>query len=326
VHGDGDPHLGTPLCPDCYDYEAQAVWNCFAGELWRRTADRVKTALVRHARAHGVTIRLSYAKCAEMQARAAVHFHVLMRLDGVDPVDPHHIVPPPRCAGHRLLAEVVRDAARATAFRSPPHPDNPDGWPVAWGAQLDVKMVRKTVEGPVTETKVAAYLAKYATKDTQAAGHSSPRLTADTVRRHADPAGSHTARLIAACWQLGRPGVDLADDQATRNGGRHSYLRLRHWAHMLGYGGHFSTKSRRYSTTLTALRLARVFWARNNDRVDHIAPGTGDLTLVVGVLTYAGSGWHTTGDALLANTAAAKAREHRRIVREEMTHLFTGHH
>jgi hypothetical protein len=95
---------------------------------------------------------------------------------------------------------------------------------------------------------------------------------------------------------------------------------------MLGYGGHFSTTSRRYSTTLTALRLARVFWARNNDRVDHIAPGTGDLTLVVGVLSYAGSGWHTTGDALLANTAAAKAREHRRVVREEMTHLFTGHH
>jgi hypothetical protein len=27
-------------------------------------------------------------------------------------------------------------------------------------------------------------------------------------------------------------------------------LRLGKWAHMLGFGGHFSTKSRRYSTTL----------------------------------------------------------------------------
>lgn len=30
-------------------------------------------------------------------------------------------------------------------------------------------------------------------------------------------------------------------------------LGLRHWGHMPGYGGHFSTGSRRYSTTLTAL-------------------------------------------------------------------------
>jgi hypothetical protein len=34
-------------------------------------------------------------------------------------------------------------------------------------------------------------------------------------------------------------------------------LRLIQWAHMLGFRGHFSTKSRRYSTTLGALRAAR---------------------------------------------------------------------
>ena len=33
-------------------------------------------------------------------------------------------------------------------------------------------------------------------------------------------------------------------------------LNLRRWAHMLGFRGHFLTKTRRYSTTFTALRAA----------------------------------------------------------------------
>jgi hypothetical protein len=38
------------------------------------------------------------------------------------------------------------------------------------------------------------------------------------------------------------------------------------WAHMLGFGGHFSTKSRRYSTTLAALRRARACFAAERRR------------------------------------------------------------
>jgi hypothetical protein len=84
---------------------------------------------------------------------------------------------------------------------------------------------------------------------------------------------------------------------------------------MLGFGGHFSTKSRQYSTTLKALREARANWRRDHHRTaDH----TDDVetTLIVGNFTYAGTGWKTIGDALLANTAAAKAREHRRLVKD----------
>ena len=59
---------------------------------------------------------------------------------------------------------------------------------------------------------------------------------------------AHVAELVRACWELGaRPNL--------------AGLRLRKWAHMLGFGGHFSTKSRRYSTTLTALRRARAAFA-----------------------------------------------------------------
>jgi hypothetical protein len=39
--------------------------------------------------------------------------------------------------------------------------------------------------------------------------------------------------------------------------------------------------------------------------------------LVINGLSYAGSGWHTSGDALLANTAADLARRRRRTAREE---------
>ena len=42
---------------------------------------------------------------------------------------------------------------------------------------------------------------------------------------------------------------DLLDSRRPRPSSR--TLRLRPWAHMLGFRGHFSTKSRRYSTTLT---------------------------------------------------------------------------
>ncbi len=53
--------------------------------------------------------------------------------------------------------------------------------------------------------------------------------------------------MIQTCWDLG---ADLALEE----------LRLRPWAHMLGCRGHFSTKSRRSSTTLTKLRSARLEW------------------------------------------------------------------
>jgi hypothetical protein len=35
-HSDGDPCLGTPLCPDCYDYRGAVRFNWHAPELWRR--------------------------------------------------------------------------------------------------------------------------------------------------------------------------------------------------------------------------------------------------------------------------------------------------
>jgi hypothetical protein len=85
---------------------------------------------------------------------------------------------------------------------------------------------------------------------------------------------------------------------------------------MLGYRGHFATKSRRYSTTMRVLRAARRDWVR---RQQPTARRDADRTVVrITDLRWAGRGWRTTGDALLALSAAARARERRRIAREEL--------
>ena len=104
--------------------------------------------------------------------------------------------------------------------------------------------------GTVTDLMVASYLAKYSTKGTEVTGHASARITSDTIDLYADPAGTHTERLIDACWQLGR----IPD-----------YASLRRWAHMLGFGGHFLTKGRRFSITFQTLRAARIIYRARRD-------------------------------------------------------------
>lgn len=300
-HAEDEHALGTPLCPDCYDHHHQVVWNNHAGELWRRTRIQLDRHLHRHARTAGIdpqTVRLRYAKVAEMQRRGVIHFHIILRLDGAHPDLPGMILPPPTGLGAGDLEQLVTTAT-GTAFTTGPHPDQPAGWPITWGTQLDIRPIRLTGDGELTDTAAAGYLAKYATKSTEQTGHTSRRLDHETIEAYADPAGSHPQRLVYACWKLGRT---------------KPWVSLRRWAHMLGYGGHFLTKARHYSLTFRDLRERRTTWRRQQQQAEHDQ----ETTLVVNWLTYIGAGWRTTGDALLANTAAAKARERRQIARQEL--------
>ncbi|GAA2714051.1 replication initiator [Micromonospora olivasterospora] len=387
-HEQGDAVLGRPLCLDCYDHDHQVVWNLFSGELWHRTKQAAERWLAKLARRRGIPrveivtasgktrkvppVRLSPGKVAELQARGAVHFHAIARLDGVNPDNPDAVVPPPAGFTVADLVDALRHAAAQIAFHTPNHPDRPDGWPIAWGEQVDLEPIATDGSGEVTDGMVAGYLAKYATKSTEATGHTSTRLTADTIGDYADPDGDHTARLIDACWRIGRPTgtpvplserprdprptpgfvdrwecpdcgthtryascpVCVAERQAaldtepTKPATANPYARLRRWAHMLGYGGHFLTKGRRYSVTFQLLRDTRIAYRRHEDHAHEHPTAAGPpaeqrdevTTLIVGTLTFAGVGWHTTGDALLANTAAAMARERRTTGREELAH------
>ncbi|GIH19168.1 replication initiator [Rugosimonospora africana] len=314
-HADIDTLLGAPLCPDCYDYPAQVVWNVLAGELWRRTTEAIRKYMNRLARARGIepkSIRLAMGKAAEMQRRGVVHFHAIIRLDGANPDDrgDRTILPPPPGFTAQDLVDAV-DHAAGTEFTTKPHWINPDGWRIGWGDQILTKIIAKVptgVDGEVTDAAVAAYLAKYATKSTEAAGMVAGRLTPDTIDLFANTQGTHAQRLVAACWALGRP---------------QEWRRLIRWAHMLGFGGHFFTKSRTYSVSFGFLRDQRIVFRRTESG----GPGRDEAvpeqstTLVVNFLQFVGAGWHTTADAMLANTSAALAREHQQAAQAELATL-----
>ncbi|BCJ74509.1 plasmid replication initiator protein [Catellatospora sp. IY07-71] len=361
-HDADDPRLGQPFCLDCYDHAAQVVWNLYAGELWRRTKQAIDRELAKLARRLGIPrvqvgihpvtghritkppVHTSCGKVAEFQTRGAVHFHALIRLDGVDADDPDAIAAPAAAFTAADLDAAIRAAAASIDFTTPAHPDQPAGWRIAWGDPrkgIDVRPIN--LDGAeVTDSMAAGYLAKYATKSTEATGHASVRLTDETIDYYADPDGSHAARLVAACWRLGRPThkpVPLGDrprrgdavlppaTTARDINAENPYAGLRRWAHMLGFGGHFMSKSRRYSVTFGQLRAVRTAYRRaelpdhpgalqiGHDDQDHE-----DTILVVGTLAFAGVGWHTSADALLANTAAAMARERAATGREEIAH------
>jgi len=211
--------------------------------------------------------------------------------------------------GRPRLDDATRWAARAIAYRTPPHPARPGGWTITWGTEIDIRVITLHGTGTVTDLAVASYLVKYSTKGTEPAGHASARITSRTIGLYADPDGTHPERLIHACWTLGaEPG----------------YVGLRRWAHMLGFGGHFLTKARRYSLTFRDLRGARIRYQRGQDAGPEHGPirtadhADEETILIVGTFTYAGTGWKTTGDALLANTAADQARKRRQAGRDQL--------
>jgi hypothetical protein len=90
------------------------------------------------------------------------------------------------------------------------------------------------------------------------------------------PIREHARRHIAECIRLSKlPGLED--------------LRLAAWAHMLGFSGHFSTKSRTYSTTLGALRADRAAYQRE------LAIAAGLLPDLAGETTVVHADWHFTG-------------------------------
>jgi hypothetical protein len=317
-HDTDDPRLGEPLCPSCYDAQAQVLWNALAPELWRRTTIAVYRALGRLVGLQEAglrrLVRISYAKVAEFQRRGAIHFHAVLRLDAAtDCRCAGCLAPPPAGFTAALLEDALRQAVPAVRVPCPPLEDRPDRY-ARWGEQLDVRNVTQGDDeaGELSAEQVAGYIAKYATKATESFGAGlDRRLGADDLER-LDRLPIHVAELVRAAWALGgRPELEG--------------LRLRAWAHMLGFRGHWSTKSRRYSTTMTVLRRARVAFAKRRRAKDGVpldAWGRAEddqAVIVVASWVYVGAGFVTEGERWLALSAAARAREQRRIAREELT-------
>jgi hypothetical protein len=316
-HDADDPRLGEPLCGRCYQAGAQVLWNALAGRLWSRTTIYLYRALAQLAGLPEAElralVRVSFAKVAEYQKRGAVHFHAVFRLDAATSCAcPSCVAPPPPGFTANLLEQAVRRAAATVAVPCPVVDEDQGVTLTArWGEQLDVRHITEAGdEGELSAEQVAGYVAKYATKATEAVGVTLDHRIGE-VELEGLEVPAHVAELVRVCWELGsRPGL--------------SGLRLRKWAHMLGFGGHFSTKSRRYSTTLGVLRRARVAYAIRRRRGDALPldawgrPEGDPAVLLVASWSYLGSGYQTTGEAWLAASAAARAREERRVAREEL--------
>jgi hypothetical protein len=90
---------------------------------------------------------------------------------------------------------------------------------------------------------------------------------------------------------------------------------------MLGFRGHFVTKSRRYSTNLSELRAARAAYrAHQNEPSDDADVNDDDSTIVLCIWQYLGSGYLNPGDVLLAAGVEASLR----AAREALLDLRRG--
>jgi hypothetical protein len=293
------------------------LWNALAPELWRRTTIALQRAL---GRLVGLQegelrrlVRISYAKVAEFQRRGAIHFHAVLRLDAAtDCRCPACLAPPPAPFTAALLEEALRQAAPVVRVPCPSVDGGPDRY-ARWGEQLDVRNITRDEQaGELSAEQVAGYIAKYATKATESFGAGLDRRIGADDLEHLELLPAHVVELVRAAWALGgRPELEG--------------LRLRAWAHMLGFRGHWSTKSRRYSTTFTVLRRARVAFAKRRRAHDGIPldawgrPEDDDqAAVVVASWVYMGSGYETEGERWLALSAAARAREQRRVAWEEL--------
>jgi hypothetical protein len=307
-HDGGDELAGQPLCADCYDYKSHVVWQWHAPELWRRFTIALRRSV---ARALGVPASrlnerasVQFAKVGEFQRRGVIHFHALVRVDGPKQKNQSFTEPPAGFTAD-MLSDLVLQAARHVEVVVPGVDDQDRPRLLRFGSQIDARAITTstgTETGELSPAQVAGYIAKYATKSAQDSD-----FGVDT--------SPHLRRLRGTVAMLAERAT--ADDlQAVDAGGEPGpYELLGKWIHMLGFRGHFSSKSRQYSTTLGALRGARRAWqlARHAaNRPGHEAAADTDTTLVIGRWRFVGIGWRNEGETLLAEAAAARAREQQR--------------
>jgi hypothetical protein len=238
-------------------------------------------------------VRVAYVKVVEMQRRALPHYHTVIRLD-----DAAEVAPPQLDICASELGALVRRAGSQVMLtvRSKQGPTT-----LRFGEQLDVRPLDE-----LSGRRVAAYLAKYVTKSVGDFGLVARRLHAGVIDEL--DVSDHIRRVLHTIAELAR---------------EPEHRELGTWLHTLGYRGHITTKTRRYSTTMGQLRARREAWRRSQPRPDEQADGPNktDSEEDSAGLTewrYMGCGHANEGERFLAVSAAGQAKEMRRIAREEL--------
>ncbi|MHB1171119.1 MAG: replication initiator, partial [Lacisediminihabitans sp.] len=248
AHDSRDALVGQALCIDCYRYIDQAVFTWHAPELWSRFTLTLRRILRRHLAERDLdpaSVKVSFVKVVEMQRRGVPHFHAIIRLDQSKPSDPQECVHAPSSVDARTLVDITREAILAT------HVDvfakGGEEVRLRFGVQFDVQSLsmdsahfREISDGNLLARRVAGYLAKYVTKSVVDFGLS-PRRIGPAAIEHLDIT-EHVRHLLRSIVEISaEPGHERILDSL----------------HTLGYRGHVTTKSRRYSTTMFALRAKR---------------------------------------------------------------------
>jgi hypothetical protein len=329
IHASADAVVGEPLCRQCYDYTAQVLFTWHAPELWRRFTIAVRRGVAKALRMRGedpIGVRVSFVKVVEMQRRVVPHFHAVIRLDDADADGAVAI--PETSLDAAQLAILVRQAAALVRMEIPgPAPGN-SLVVLRFGSQIDALPLTAAESGSIAGAesgavagagvvsstaagvgrRVAGYLAKYVTKSVAEFGLTPHRLSPEAIDTL--DVSEHVRTILSTITVLAQ---------------QRGYAPMLRWLHTLGYRGYVTTKSRRFSITMGALRDRRARWRA--DHTQHLGPDNDPVCGGAEVRVAdasALSGWEfrrvghvCDGDRLLAISAAVRAREHRWVAREE---------
>ena len=270
------------------------------GRNWRRGEDPDAVAV-------------SFVKVVKLQARAIPHYHTVIRLDA-PATDSDGTVAPPQtsitaaelaalvqAAAHRVRLEVAAGEGRSRVL--------------GFGEQIDTQPLSAAsgADPDGAARRVAGYLAKYVTKSVADFGLWPARISPQACASL--EVSAHVRGILFSLIALAGTGTEYAPMLA--------------WLHTLGYRGHVTTKSRRFSVTLAALRAHRQSWRA--DHREHIPAGLligdpDDPTLGHAVgedALQTVSDWSCTAvghvcaaDYYLAVSAAVRAGEYRRLARD----------
>lgn len=298
THHVDDPVVGQPLCHECYDYLGHVLFTWHLPELWRRFTIALRRAVSTHLKTVGVkpgSVRVSFVKVVELQARAIPHIHALIRLDpppadNDTPGSGDHDRHGPAAAGGGGEPRPVTD--QHTNWSSPIIPadlaaliqraarhvridiDAGDRGPTQGGLRTLRFGARIDTQPLAPETTAAANDSTINDTAGTSVSRLSPRRVAAYLAKYVTKSlhdfGITARRLTAEAIRdlditehiraILATIAELAEHTASAGP---SLVGIGRWLHTLGYRGHITTKSRHYSTTMGALRAARATWTRH---------------------------------------------------------------
>ena len=289
------------MCSECYDYVGHVMFSWHIPELWQRFTIRLRRLLKRELKRRGEPpeqTRISFMKVVELQRRALPHFHSVIRLDAKGVPGEPPLAPDTTVTAQDLVA-LVRQAASETTLTIPN--DNT----MRYGEQIDIKIITDTEraepqDGQIASRQIARYLAKYVTKSVADFGIGAHRFS---------PAVIDQLDVTDHIHEILRTIVAISADER--------YQDILSWIHTLGYRGHVVSKSRQFSTTMTALREKRKDWwkSHENSELSLTATNRADEPIP---WQFQRLGLDTLGDRALIVSASTRARERRIAARQAM--------